>query len=116
MMVILTPAPAKPCATANPPKPAPTMTTCPVIARSRRRHGIARGDPGIEPAMQGADLLEAVIHEDFGDLGRGSFTRTCAVQDDFPIARQILQMARHVLQGDVQRAGNPARLERSRGE
>src|ERR1700692_1498222 len=127
MIVILTSAPARPCATAKPPKPAPTITTwcfmvallrigCLRIRRPGRDDSIARGDPGIEPAEQGPDPLEAVIHQDFGDARRRGFARAMAVQDDFPIARQFLEAMRHVVQRNMQRAGNPARLELTGGE
>src|ERR1700686_69273 len=122
MIVILTSAPARPCATARPPKPAPTITTwCFMVALLRigrlrirrpcRDDSIARSDPGIEPAEQGPDPLEAVIHQDFGDARRRGFARAAAVQNHVPIARQFLELAGHVLQGHMQRTGDPTRFE-----
>src|SRR5260221_13370986 len=120
MIVILTSAPAKPCAAAKPPNPAPTMTTwCVMDALLRfrrlcRDHSITGGDPGIETAQQGPDPLEAVIHQDFGDARRRGFARAAAVQDDVPIARQLLELAGNVLQRNMQGTGNPTRLEIAR--
>src|SRR6202011_2783724 len=113
MIVILTSAPAKPCAAAKPPKPAPTMTTWCVmnallgIRRLCRDHSIARGNPGIESAEQGPDPLEAVVHQNFGDARRRGFARASAIQNDVPIARQFLELAGHVLQGHMHPPGDP---------
>src|ERR1700688_5023314 len=122
MIVILTSAPVRPCATAKPPKPAPTITTwCFKVAllkirrlrirRLCRNYSTTCGDPGIESAEQGPDPLEAVIHQDFGDPRRRGFARASAVQNDVAIARQFLEQAGHVLQGHMQPTGNPARFE-----
>jgi len=102
---------ANPCATAKPPKPAPTMTTwC-----SSGRQLVARSRPGVQTAMKRPNLFEAVVHQYLGDARGGRFARTGAVENDFPIARQFLQAVCHFRQRHVKRARNPARFEGARG-
>src|ERR1700722_1750537 len=99
MMVILTPVPARPCAAANPPKPAPTMTTW--CAVELLGNVVSCGDPGIESAEQGAHAFEAVIHQNLGDAGSRGFARAGAVQNNIPVARDFLHPVRHILQRHV---------------
>src|ERR1700761_3172343 len=69
------------------------------VQRAAHRHllnSVACCDPGIEPAVQRPDPIEAVFHQYFCDLSRRSFVGTGAVADYFPVARQVAQMLLHV--------------------
>src|SRR5277367_1875301 len=77
----------------------------------QRLDGIAGSDPFVETAMQGAHALEASPHECARDLCCGRLIRTGAIKYDFAIARQAGNFPCDLLERDIQRTVNPARLE-----
>src|SRR5215831_16095903 len=71
----------------------------------------ARGGPGFEPALQGTHPRVPAIAEPFGGLRRGRFIGTCAIQDDFPILRQVVALSPDVIERNRNRVRNPARVK-----
>src|SRR5450631_996912 len=73
--------------------------------------GVARRDPGIESAVQGAHTRKAAVHELLCRMRGGGLIRARAVEDDVAIVRQVLGVPVNRIERNQQRAGNATRLE-----
>src|SRR5690242_20957972 len=67
---------------------------------------VARGDPGIQPAVQRAHFGVAQADQFFRDLRRRSFVGTGAVENHLAIGGQLLEAPFHFVELHRQRAGN----------